>query len=326
MGNRAKARKKCRESEKFIRQPTLVIYFAHVLVGIVSNVAPDVVKVVPPESLALQWTHEWRAVHTHSLSCCVAHPTFRRRRRWTRTVRVQRELSRAEHVAHLAHQSHPTRPRVYMRIHAYTCAMQPGNYTTNAGRFSERSSKLRVLNPTHVMIMFLNGLTADYKQHVQHGKTSLADVQETCHRLALAARTIQHTRPSVLASVQRARGSSPWPMPTLISHGRRSGAGPSRKRSRFPERARSHFRRGSPPVHHQFPRPRPNPQAVRTTSRSPVIRTPNAHDGIPPKSLPADRPTLLKHGAALHASPGPPGLQRTCICDTPFLFWKHANQ
>ena len=43
--------------------------------------------------------------------------------------------------------------------------MQPGNYTTYADRFSELSSQLRGLNPTHMMYMFPNGLTSDYKQH-----------------------------------------------------------------------------------------------------------------------------------------------------------------
>ena len=55
--------------------------------------------------------------------------------------------------------------------------MQPGNYTTYADRFSELSSQLRGMNPTHLMYMFLNGITADYKQHViVHGATSFADV------------------------------------------------------------------------------------------------------------------------------------------------------
>ena len=56
--------------------------------------------------------------------------------------------------------------------------MQPGNYTTYADCFSELSSQLRGLNPTHMMYMFPNGLTSDYKQHaLLHGATSFA---ETC--------------------------------------------------------------------------------------------------------------------------------------------------
>ena len=68
--------------------------------------------------------------------------------------------------------------------------MQPGNYTTYADLFSELANQLRGMNPTHLMYMFLNGLTADYKQHVLlHGATSFAEVQETCRPLGLATRT-----------------------------------------------------------------------------------------------------------------------------------------
>ena len=82
--------------------------------------------------------------------------------------------------------------------------LQPGNYATCVYRFSELASQLRGMNPTNLMYMFLNGLTADYKQHVLlHGATSFAEVQETCRRLDLATRNSQHTLPSVLVSAQR---------------------------------------------------------------------------------------------------------------------------
>ena len=98
--------------------------------------------------------------------------------------------------------------------------MQPGNYTTYADRFSELASQLRGMNPTHLMYMFLNGLTADYEQHVLlHGATSFADVQETCRRLDLATRTSQHTSPSALASAKRERGSFTWRKPTTSPRG-----------------------------------------------------------------------------------------------------------
>ena len=78
--------------------------------------------------------------------------------------------------------------------------MQLGNYTTYADRFFELASQLRGLNPPHVMYMSLNGLTADYKQHVHfHGATSFAEVQETCRRLDLAAFSA-HTPISVVVS------------------------------------------------------------------------------------------------------------------------------
>ena len=89
------------------------------------------------------------------------------------------------------------------------------------------------------MYMFLNGLTADYKQHViLHGATSFAEVQETCRRLDLAARTSQHTRTSALASVQCERGSSTGRKPTTSPRGPRPGSGPPRERTRFSERPR----------------------------------------------------------------------------------------
>ena len=54
-----------------------------------------------------------------------------------------------------------------MKPDSYTCICRhPGNYTTYADHFSELASQLRGLNPTHLMYTFLNGLTADYKQHV----------------------------------------------------------------------------------------------------------------------------------------------------------------
>ena len=103
--------------------------------------------------------------------------------------------------------------------------MQPGNYTTYEDRFSELAGNLSGMNPTHVMYEFLNGLTADYKQHVlSHGATSFAEVQETCRRLDLARRTSQHTRPSALASAQRERGSFTWRKPTTSPRGTRPGA------------------------------------------------------------------------------------------------------
>jgi len=114
---------------------------------------------------------------------------------------------------------HPAEPQIIAtkrqeryRPYAYECGlhaqMQHGNYTTYAYCFPELASPLRGMNPTHLTYMFLDGLTTDYKQHVLlHGATAFAEVQETCRRLDLATRTSQHTRPSALASAQRARGS-----------------------------------------------------------------------------------------------------------------------
>ena len=96
--------------------------------------------------------------------------------------------------------------------------MQPCNYTTYADRFSELASQLRGMNPTHLMYMFLNGFTADYKHHVLlHGATSFAEVQETCRRLDLATRTSQHTAhqrwPPPNVSADHSLGVSPRPVP-----------------------------------------------------------------------------------------------------------------
>ena len=71
----------------------------------------------------------------------------------------------------------------YYGLHAQmqSLQMQPGNYTARADRFYELASQLRGMNSTHLMYLLLNGLTADYNQHVLlHGATSFAQVQETC--------------------------------------------------------------------------------------------------------------------------------------------------
>ena len=45
--------------------------------------------------------------------------------------------------------------------------MQPRSYTTYADQFSELASQLRGRNPTHLMYMFPNGLTADPRVSVR---------------------------------------------------------------------------------------------------------------------------------------------------------------
>ena len=96
--------------------------------------------------------------------------------------------------------------------------MQPGNYTTYADRFSELASQFRGMNPTHLMYMFLNGLTANYKQHVLlHGVTTLRTFRKLVAawiwRHGLHSIPAHQRWPPSNVSADHSLGVSPRPVP-----------------------------------------------------------------------------------------------------------------